>query len=309
MAMHCQSRAAAFVAGMIAMLAAGCAGPQPSGRAAALQSCDSDTASGPLPAGCGLVCRAVLPVRVQDNLPIVTVWIDDQPANLLLDTGASVSSLTPDGASRLGLPHATSAAGQIWGIGGGQARSLVRVRHLAFGHVSLHDGHLEVLVIGRPVVGAAPDGGLGDDILHHYDIDLDFPHGVVRLYQGRACGASLPGWTAQDASVPWTRAFPAGWQVAIPATLDGHPTQALIDSGAETTVVGVRAALAAGVPEAELTSDLDTKMMGVGPGKFRPSCTASRPWRSAARRCRTWRPRSSRFRSAPSAWCWARITC
>ncbi len=253
----------------LASLSPGCAsGPTAAeGQVAAVQPCGSSGSALPA-AGCGLVCRAVLPVQVQDNLPIVTAWINDQPANLLLDTGASVSNLTPDAVARLGLPRAVPALGQVWGIGGGQARSLVTVRRLAFGDVRIDRPRLEVLVTARPAAGLVPDGGLGDDVLSEFEVDLDLPHGRATLYQGRPCDGHLPGWPVVDAALPWTRAFPVGLQVAIPATLEGHAIQALIDSGAETTVVGDASALASGLPESELASDLETHMVGVGPGQL-----------------------------------------
>ncbi len=260
---------AGLAATLLAALLAACAGQGPGGggQAGAVIPCGSDAASGPPPPGCGLVCRAELPVRMQNGEPIVTVWLDDQPANLLFDTGASLSSLTTEAAKRLGFTHVMPAHGRVWGIGGGQARALVRVRRLAFGHVSVQNADLAVLVTGRALAGEVPDGGLGDDVLRNYEVDLDLPHDAVRLYQGRPCDGQLPGWTTQDATLPWTRAFPVGWQVSVPVILDGYPTQALIDSGAQTTVVGVPAALAAGVPQAELTSDLEAKMFGIGPGQ------------------------------------------
>ena len=212
------------------------------------------------------MCRAELPVQMQGREPVVTVWLNDKPANLLLDTGASISSLTTEAAGRMALGPAVPEAGRIVGIGGAQARALVDVRRLAFGNVGLDDVKMAVLVVGHdPAADAMPDGGLGDDILRHYEVDLDLPHGAVRLYQGRPCAGLLPGWAAEDATLPWTRPFQAGAQVAIPATLDGHPTEALIDSGAETTVVGAALALTSGVPASELGGDLATRMFGIGP--------------------------------------------
>jgi predicted aspartyl protease len=248
------------------LLLAACQGGGGAATAGAVVPCGGG-GTAPPPGACGLVCRAELPVRMQDGMPMVTVWLGAQPANLLLDTGASTSDLTTDGAKRLGFEHTTAVPGHIWGIGGDQGVALVTLPRLAFGEVSLDALRLPVLVMGRAGVETLPDGGLGDDILHRYEVDLDFPHDVVRLYAGRPCPGTLPGWTGEDAALPWTRPFASNWQVAVPASLDGHEVSAMIDSGAATTVVGMPAALAAGVPPTELASDLDAKMFGVGPGQ------------------------------------------
>ncbi len=254
----------ALVAGAAVASVAACSGggATTSGQVAGVQPCDAGGASGPPPPGCGLVCRVELPVQFRDRLPVVTVWVNDKPADMVLDTGATATDLTPDGARRLGLTDVVPIGGHTMGIGGEQPRFKVLARRIAFGQITATDYPLFVLKMG----GRHPaDGSLGDDFLHHYEIDLDLPHAMVRLYQGRPCPGRLPGWSTEDAVLPAIHPLPRQWQLAVPVRLDGHPFTALIDSGSSAVGVGTAAVQALDGFQADSAGDPEAKAVGFGP--------------------------------------------
>ncbi len=155
--------------------------------------------------------------------------------------------------------------GQVVGIGGAQPRFMVLARRIAFGQISATDYPVYVLKMGSSPGRHEADGSLGDDFLHHYEVDLDLPHAVVRLYQGRPCPGKLPGWSTEDAVLPATHPLPRQWQVAIPVQLEGHAFTAMIDSGAGAVVVGTNAVQALGGAQADSAGDPETKTIGFGP--------------------------------------------
>ncbi len=246
------------------LLALSCSSPGGPGPSARLSPCDQTSAAARPPDGCGLVCRAEIPVSFSEHSPTVDVWINDQPARMLLDTGADLTVLSPDAVARFGLGAVMPNQGRLLGIGGSQARGTVVVRKLALSYLRRDQLTVSVAKMGGPKGYTPPDGVLGDDVLHDYEVDLDLPHDLVRLYQGRPCEGLLPGWVAEDGSAPFDTAR-RGHGVVVPVSLDSQATRAMVDTGAEAIVVNRRLALGSGVPAGELTDDLGTKMFGMGP--------------------------------------------
>ena len=227
----------------------------------------SNGACGGLPADpgpdeCALVCRAVVPLRLVDDAPLVTVWINGRPAELVLDTGAGATTLTAASAARLGLGEPRPAPGNMYGIGGVQARRIVDIRDLALGGVGTGPRAIEVLEYGK--LAHPPIGLLGADILQKYEVDLDLPHKTMRLYDGRACPGPPPGWRSAGIAVPFASET-HGPQAIVKALVDGVPLLAMIDTGASTSGVSASFARRSGVSEAELASELSTEAFGVGP--------------------------------------------
>lgn len=216
----------------------------------------------PGPDGCALVCRAAVPVRFINENPQIDVAINDRPMALVLDTGAGTSTITAASVATLGLGTPRAAPGQLFGIGGAQPRSVVDIADLALGHVRTGPRTLDVSEYGKSA--ASPAGGLGADVLSAYEVELDFPHSMLRLYEGKACPGPPPGWSTGGMVVPFGADF-RGRQPVVPVTLDGLNLQAMIDSGASSSGVSIGFARRANVSEAELRSELATLSVGFGP--------------------------------------------
>ena len=252
--------------GALLLLASGCATAGGSASPAGVVAACPGTAD-PMPADdrCGLVCRAELPVHTtQTGSPLIDVWVNDSPVRLLFDTGASTGGLMRGTMNRLGVGAETAQAGVLTGIGGAVARGTVAVRSVAFGHVRQGPLAMEALTSG--ISGAEFDGLLGADTLGRYQVDLDLPHNVVRLYEGKLCPGPLPGWASDDGPVPFVPWVHSG-HIVVDAKLDGAPVTALLDTGAQGTMVGLAAAHADGVTDADLASELGVRLTGVGPAQ------------------------------------------
>jgi predicted aspartyl protease len=218
----------------------------------------------PQGAACGLVCRAVLPTGGTGSQPVTTVWINGRPARMVIDSGASTTSVTTTGVQSLALGTPVAIPGQTVGIGGVQVRRRVLAGSLALGDLSYTNQPLQVVAMGRQPEAEPIDGLLGEDILRHFEIDFDLPHQRVTLYTGRPCGDALPGWTRIDAKAPIVRVPHLARLLAVPVTLDNQPASAMIDSGAETTVLGA-AAIASGAASSAVADEVPLELSGVGP--------------------------------------------
>lgn len=234
-------RAAALglAAGFAALGLGSCTAGPGQGAAGGSASLPCNSSAAALPSGqqCGLTCRAELPVRVVDRSPIVTVWVNDHPADLILDTGAAATVLAPGAARRLGVTLVVPLSGEMVGVGGTQPRVIGKVQSIAFGQIRAKDYPVYIARMAKLPGRSEADGSLGDDFLHHFEVDLDFPHSVVRLYAGHPCPGALPGWPAALSTLAATYPYGSKRQVAVPVQLDDHPMTALIDSGASTIAV------------------------------------------------------------------------
>ncbi len=227
--------------------------------------------SDPMPAGlpCGLVCRAELPIRQSDShLFLVDVQVGGKPALLMLDTGSDRTMLSPAAATRLGLPPATGVTERVLTIGGVSESGSTTMRGIAIGQARIDAGPVALMPSVQGAAGTGDlgfDGVLGDDFLSRYQIDLDFHGKKVRLYEGKLCPGSLPGWPAEASIVPFT-SNPISKFVGIDVRLNGMPVKSLLDTGVELTIAAAPAVTQLGVFPDQLARDVPVRLLGIGPG-------------------------------------------
>ena len=228
--------------------------------------------TGPGTASCALEPLGTVPIRLIGNVPVTVVGINDQPALLILDTGSDVTLLSRAAAARLGVMSERNPSLLLSGAGGRlqAARAVLPTLQLA-GAVATGVG----AVVGRKLQ-APIDGVLGINVLAGLELDLDAPAGRLTVYRARApaCAGAAPAWTG-----PYTRLDtgqqPSG-HLITPAVLNGRPVRALLDTGASRTTVGLAAAAAAGITDADLrqskasvSQSLDATGIVVRPQPFR----------------------------------------
>lgn len=223
-------------------------------------------------ASCALEPLGTVPIRLVGNVPVTVVGINDQPALLILDTGSDVTLLSRAAAARLGVMSERNPSLLLSGAGGRlqAARAVLPTLQLA-GAVATDVG----AVVGRKLQ-APIDGVLGINVLAGLELDLDAPAGRLTVYRARAaaCAGAAPPWTG-----PYTRLSteqqPSG-HLITPAVLNGRPVRALLDTGASRTTVGLAAAAAVGITDADLrqskasvSQSLDATGIVVRPQTFR----------------------------------------
>lgn len=117
------------------------------------------------------------------------------------------------------------------------------------------DRSVAVAPLPNPQAVAAVDvaGLLGADWLRDFDVDLDLPHRRVTLYHVEGCGGDYVPWPGPK--TPVVAEVFRGGLVLIVVRLDGHPVTAMIDSGANHSILNETVAARIGIGPAELAHD------------------------------------------------------
>jgi len=217
----------------------------------------------PFDGPCGQQPVASVPVRIVQDVPLISVVLNGRPATLLLDTGAQPFLLTQAAVARLNL---ATDAGMRVGIGGigGRSRSFAAVLRgieLTPGF-RLPDTYAGILATPLPTPGGIRvDGLLGVGVLNRWDIELDMPRRRMVLHAGSLCSGPPSGF-ANAAMLRSTAT--TGGRFIIPMTLDGANLRALVDTGAQSSIVSRDVAAQAGMTDAMLAADPAQVLTGVG---------------------------------------------
>jgi clan AA aspartic protease (TIGR02281 family) len=216
------------------------------------------------PTACLVERRAELPVTLLRNFLLVPVSLDGRKVLMVVDTGAEATTLTPEAATSLGLASAPSDTVVVGASGRLRAGSL-RLRRMELGGierrgVAVDVGAMPLLAIaGRKVAGL-----LGIDALGGYDIEIDLPHHLLRLYSAPPCpGFVPPGFRAGEGHA-LRRA--GGGLITLSVRVDGQAVRALLDTGARSTLVTRRVAAGLGVTDDDLSRDPLVTGRGIGTG-------------------------------------------
>jgi predicted aspartyl protease len=154
------------------------------------------------------------------------VMIDGKgPFRLVLDTGASRSSITAEVADRLGIPPDQSRPVLLRGVTGSVAVPTIRVDAFAVGDVILTPVTLPIIA---DALGGA-EGVLGTEGFGDKRIFIDFKRDVITIVRSHGDRAP-PGFVV----VPVQRSSAS--LLMIHALVGGVRVQAIIDTGAQTTI-------------------------------------------------------------------------
>ena len=199
------------------------------------------------PAKCKLAKVVDWPVRMVGSHIVVDGAINDQKVGITLDTGAQRSLILRSTAVRLDLPRREAPGLRMFGVGGETRMEVASVDDFKLGEVSTKG--LQLYVAGERDFGAGFDVLLGEDFLRRFDVEFDLANRAVRLYQSSNCdGVSLAYWTkdvpGEVEIEPISEARP---RIGFTVHLNGRPIDAILDSGAGTSVLTKQHAAAAGV--------------------------------------------------------------
>ncbi|MEZ4384240.1 MAG: aspartyl protease family protein [Nannocystaceae bacterium] len=222
-----------------------------------------------------------LPLRqIASQHVVVPVRVGDQPAmDYILDTGASMTVITPQTRDALGVAADAGIAVKAAGAGG-EVATEVRIIELAgvvvgdrtYDSLPAAVMDLDHLIakLDHPVAGI-----LGRNFLERHDVELDLAGGALRFHGAGALARRDAARLAQMRAVPFER-FPIGL-IRIDVKLDGaHDLAGVFDLGAGRTVINWRAAAAVGLrPDskgvtkaAEAALGADTQMTALHRASF-----------------------------------------
>jgi predicted aspartyl protease len=198
-------------------------------------------------AKCKFVRIVDWPVRIVRNHIVVDGAINGQKIGIILDTGATRSLILRSAAVRLDLPKREAPGYRMYGVGGQTKVEIAVVDDFKLGEVSTKG--LQLFVAGEGDFGAGQDVLLGEDFLRRFDVEFDLAHGAVRLYQPKDCdGVSLAYWTKETAGEVEIEPMEEGRpRIALTVHINGRPIEAMLDSGAATSVLTKEDAASLGV--------------------------------------------------------------
>lgn len=185
----------------------------------------------------------------------ILVSLNGHAARMIVDTGSEGSLLSPEAASlfdtqldnsRHTIVHGTGGIGRI--VPNTVVRSF-KAGALEFGPVSVPVDALPAVPRTDPPV----EGLMGGDLLSRYDVEFDVAQGTLSFWSAGSPACSGPeGWRYIYRAVPLQN---AGERVIARVELDGHALQALVDSGARSCIVDLRAAERIGVTRSMMAKD------------------------------------------------------
>ena len=197
--------------------------------------------------GCKYFPIAELPLSYTGpSLQITTEGaIDGVAGPMLVDTGASFSSLTRTATERRGLGLGTSGNYAV-GVGGVSRLYQLRVREFAVGPVKTRGF---MAVIGDTGSPPAFDAVIGAPFLLQADVELHLSEKKMRFLRSRGCDASsfLGYWDGDIFVIPFERQDDKSSNPHFIVEVNGAKIEAIIDTGAVHSVMSSRAARKAGL--------------------------------------------------------------
>jgi predicted aspartyl protease len=222
-----------------------------------------------------------------DARPTIAASIDGNPVRMIVDTGAETSSVTPDTVARLGLARDPNRRTLSTTVGGREVNRNAILDGLRIADFDYSNLSVAVLSLDGMRAEPRPAGLIGADLLGFFDVDLDFPGRTLTLYPAVGCSLAAPPWTAPYATIP--ARVSDHRQFLFPVELNGHPLNAVFDTGSRGETLSRAAAESIGIAEAQL--DNDTPGAGTSGGLH--------PYAISRHRFDTFRIGAETFRNVP----------
>ncbi len=213
-------------------------------------------------AACRIDERSALTLTVARNFLLAPVQVDGADLQLVVDTGAEATLLTPETVEDLGLARDPARRSVLMGVGGLVHSQNATIHQLRIGRLIRTEHSVGVGAIGHIDERGTRIGGLlGTDILSHYDVEIDVPRRRIAFYDVSGCSGFIP-WGGAATAVPVR--FNRQGLTFLPLTVDDRPVRALLDTGARSSLMTRQVAASLGVTEMMLQADPARGGTGVG---------------------------------------------
>ena len=178
--------------------------------------------------------------RIDDgNRFLVPVAIDGRPEKFILDTGGYVTQIEGDAAKDLGLRR-VQGEGSLYDVHGHGSNLEASMASFGIGQMVAKNITIQVSPLSRLHESGGAVGLLSTDLFAEYDIDLDFGASRLNYFSQDHCSGKVAYWQERPIAIVPFRL--ESNHLNIPITLDGQDVRAIIDTGAELTVMTTTAA-------------------------------------------------------------------
>lgn len=193
---------------------------------------------------CRYVNLKTMPITFDGLRPTVEGSINGSPVAMVIDTGASTTLILRGTAEKLKLPL-THSRGVVLGIGGESAEYLVRLKEMVIGPVRASKVDLKVSWDSSNLSNGAL---IGADFLFQRDLEISLADGLVKFFYPVGCNdAFLAYWDKNASVIAMESSSSNNRSPVVIVELNGQKIRAVIDTGAEKSIVGLGAAARAGV--------------------------------------------------------------
>lgn len=196
---------------------------------------------------CRYLQTAKLPIRYSDFslMPTIEGQIDGTPATMMVDTGANTNYLTRPAAERRGIT--LNMSGQyVQGIGGTTIVYSARLKDFSIG--PSHSGKTALPVLGEMGGTTSYDAIVGASFLLQMDMEIALADKQLKFFRPSGCGDTFLAYWDKDAmEIPFATDFGKSMNPHFTVEVNGTKLDAMIDSGAQRSVMGRKAAERAGV--------------------------------------------------------------
>jgi predicted aspartyl protease len=165
-----------------------------------------------------------MPIQSRDHAVLVTMVVQGRKLDLLFDTGGgSGVLLARSTAQQLHLPSLGTVT--VRGASGKEPARQYKAETLALGDLNLRGVPIHAV---EGELGPF-DGVFGVRSLDPYVVTIDFAESALTLMRGKAAQAPPPLHGSRVVQLPF---HDLGGNMIVPVTIEGHPTWAMIDTGA-----------------------------------------------------------------------------
>jgi tetratricopeptide (TPR) repeat protein len=217
--------------------------------------------------GCKVVRLVSVPITMNGLRPTLEAQINGSPALFTLDSGAFWSMLSPAAAQQyqLRLDYNRARGMFIRGVGGTAGVALTTVKTFTIFNVPLHNVDF---IVGGSEPGRGTVGLLGQNILRVADIEYDLAKGTLSLLKPEDCKhTDLAYWVKAGEAynvMEIEETTPQEPHTTGRVNLNGAKIRVLFDTGASTSIVGLRAAASAGVKPGDPKVEPAGYTVGIG---------------------------------------------
>ena len=222
-------------------------------------------------AECTLPAYAI-PVAMFGREPRVDAKLDGIYAGMVLDSGASLSTIDPAIAEDRKLSGSQAAGAQpgpaagsvtVVGVGGAVRAKLVTAHKFEMGGAEFAD----VPFVATRYSGSAA-GLIGQNFLRRFDVEYDLANAVIRLTSPHGCaGFALAYWTRPDeaySTLP-LQVAPGVAGAVVWITVNGVKLRAELDTGSSASMLTLSAAAKVGVRPGDPGVEPSGRTVGIGP--------------------------------------------
>ncbi len=212
-------------------------------------------------AGCRYLKQASLDVTVANSTPTIGGSVNSHGINLLVDTGAVQTLLSKKFAERfdLALSHTDRTS---FGVGGVSQKYSAVVNEFSVGNIK--GGKTRLAIVAESNVPNI-DAILGVDFLFQRDLEIAFADKKLNYFYPSNCENAFLAYWDPNASVVTTRDVSSrDKRQVFNVEIEGQNFLALVDTGAQISVIDKAAAARLGLSEQSVGVTKKSSIMGGG---------------------------------------------